>query len=153
MQKTYLTPEQIKKLSLKEMKELTKRELIPLYTPKNTKCVHSLHYDWTGWSSGKAVLPHLTGEAIEMCRFSWEKDGFILDKWNIKSDMIQILFSVSSEVSPILFTKRVKGRLDNALRKLGKPIKFSRKVGFRCLGENTREIVNNYVQIDRKSVV
>ena len=81
MQKRYLTPEQIKKLSLEEMKELTKRELIPLYTPENTKCVHSLHYDWTGWSSEKVVLPSSIEEAIGSCRLFWEKDGFRLGKW------------------------------------------------------------------------
>ena len=146
MTKKYLTPEQIKKLSLEEMNELTRRELTPLYTPKNTKCIHSLYYDWTGWASGKVILPDSIGEAIEKCSLSWEKDGFLLDKWKVKSDMIQILFTVNPEITPVLFSKRVKGRLDNALRKLGTPVKFSRKVGFRCLGENTREIVNSYVQ-------
>ena len=146
MSGTKLTPDQIKKLSLEEMKELTRRELIPLYTSKNTKCVYSLHYDWTGWSSNRIMIPDSIGEAIEYCRLFWEKDGFSVDKWNIKSDMIQILFTVNPEVAPVFFTQRVKGRLDNALRKLETPVKFSRKVGFRCLGENTREIVNNYVQ-------
>ena len=146
MAKAYLTPEEIKKLSLEDMIELTKRELIPLYTLANTKCVHSLHYDWTGWGSGKAVLPDSIEEAIEKCRLFWETDGFRLDKWEIKSDMVQILFAVDPGVVPVFFAQRVKGRLDNALRKLGTPVKFSRKIGFRCLGDNTREIVNNYVK-------
>ena len=42
--------------------------------------------------------------------------------------MIQILFTVNPEVAPILFTQRIKGRLDNALRKLGTPIKFPEKL-------------------------
>ena len=145
MTRKYLTPEEIKKLSLQELIELQKEEKKPIYTQKNTKCVHSLHYDWTGWTSKKTSLPETVPRAIEMCASLWINDGFKLLKWDVKNDRIQILFKVIPEISPILLTQRVKGRLDNALRKLGTPVIFSRKVGFRCLGENTRKIVNNYV--------
>jgi REP element-mobilizing transposase RayT len=41
---------------------------------------------------------------------------------------------------------RVKGRLQHALRKAGVPVEFSRKVAFRSLGENTDNVVGNYVR-------
>ena len=145
MHRKYLTPEEIKKLTLNEHLELLIETKTPLYTPDNTKCIHCLYYDWTGWVSQKAVFPNTISEAVEYCTPLWMNDGFKIKKWNVKNDIIQILFEVKPEIAPVLLTKRVKGRLDNALRKLGTPVKFSRKVGFRCLGENTREIVNNYV--------
>jgi REP element-mobilizing transposase RayT len=60
--------------------------------------------------------------------------------------MVQILFSVTPNVSPTFFCQRVKGRLQHALRQCGTPVDFSRKVSFRSLGENTSEVVENYIQ-------
>ncbi len=40
---------------------------------------------------------------------------------------------------------RAKGRLQYALRRLGTPVAFSRRVGFRALGDNTRAIVEHYL--------
>ena len=46
----------------------------------------------------------------------------------------------------MFFCMRVKGRLQHALRKTGVPVKFSRKVAFRSLGENTDDVVSNYIR-------
>ncbi len=123
-----------------------KTVLNPIYTENNTKIIHNLFYDWIGWRSKELLLPDTINEAIEICNSFWEKDGLYLKKWNYSKDTIKILFKVNSNIKPTLFSQRIKGRLDHSLRKLETPIKFSRKVAFRCLGENTRDIVNKYVQ-------
>ncbi len=145
MPRKYFTPEEIKKMSSREFLESQKEKKDPVYSSASTKAVHSLHYNWTGWGSEKLNFPDNTSEVLKFCIPLWQKDGFKIKKCQFKADMIQILFEVKPEISPVLLTQRVKGRLDNAFRKLANPFKFSRKVGFRSLGENTREIVNNYV--------
>jgi len=62
------------------------------------------------------------------------------------AEKVQLLFSVTPQVSPTFFCQRVKGRLQHALRKCGTPVDFSRKVSFRSLGENTSEVVENYIR-------
>ncbi|MCF6175354.1 MAG: transposase [Victivallaceae bacterium] len=140
-----LSHEDIAQLSFEDALETLKTELTPLYTLENTTCVHALHYSWAGWRSQGVPLPTSIGQAVEQCSSLWQQDGFQLGKQSIKADMVQCLFAVAPEIAPVKFTQRVKGRLDHQLRQQGDAIKFSRKVGFRCLGENIRETVNNYV--------
>ena len=144
--RSYLTPEEIKKLSLEEMQNLTRKTLDPIYTSDNTKCIHSLHYSWDGWLNEETHFPDFTPSVINTCIPLWEKDGFYLIKQSVKADMIQCCFSALPDISPVKFTQRIKGRLDHAFRKTETPIQFSRKLGFRCLGENIRQTVNNYVK-------
>jgi REP element-mobilizing transposase RayT len=141
-----LNHEEIAKLSFEDALKSMESELTPLYTPGNTTCVHALHYSWAGWRSQGLPLSASTGAAVKQCSSLWQQDGFLLKKQSLKADMIQCLFAVEPDIAPVKFTQRVKGRLDHQLRQQGDPIKFSRKVGFRCLGENIRETVNNYVQ-------
>lgn len=155
----------LSKLTLEELKhpknhkeaiafsiETTKRELAviripqPRYSQKSMSCVNNLYFSWDGWMSKKVLVPKSAKNAIQSQIENWKNDGFILKTWQVKNDMIQILFKVEPEVSPTLFTQRVKGRLDYAFRKLASPVKFSRKVGFRAIGDNTRIIVNNYIK-------
>ena len=46
----------------------------------------------------------------------------------------------------MLFVARVQGRLQHALRLGGTPVRFSRKVAFRGIGENHTVEVENYIQ-------
>lgn len=141
-----LNHEAIAKLSFEDALKSMQSELTPLYTPRNTTCVHALHYSWAGWHSQGLPLPASIEVAVEQCSDLWQQDGFLLKKQSLKADMIQCLFAVEPDITPVKFTQKVKGRLDHQLRQQGDPIKFSRKVAFRCLGENIRETVNNYVQ-------
>jgi REP element-mobilizing transposase RayT len=120
--------------------------LPPPYIPENLRVVHNLHYDWTGCiSKGHGGFPNTTTEAVNVCVPLWEKDGLKLEKWSVKASTIQILFKALPHVSPQECTRFVKGRLQHVLRKLDTPVKFSRKVGFRSLGDNTRKIVKKYI--------
>jgi len=62
------------------------------------------------------------------------------------ASLIQFTFSVTPQVSPVFFVSRVKGRLDHALRKSGRPTKFSRKVAFRTIGDNRTTEVETHEQ-------
>jgi len=121
--------------------------LPPPYIPENLKIVHNLHYDWTGWiSKGHGTFPVTTRQAICDCEPLWKTDGLQLEKTLIKASQIQILFKAQPNLSPYDFTRLIKGRLQHALRKIGTPVKFSRKVGFRSLGDNTRVILKRYIE-------
>ena len=74
-------------------------------------------------------------------------------RWN--ADEIQLAFSTIPTVAPTLFVARVKGRLQHALRLAGTPVKFSRKVAFRAIGENHTSDVESYLtqQVDRERFV
>ena len=71
------------------------------------------------------------------------------------AELIQITFSVKPQVSPVFFTSRVKGRLQHALRKSDHPAAFSRKVGFRGIGDNHTAEVEAYIkrQVGREAFV
>ena len=143
----YLLPNEIKKLSSEEMNSLTKKPSPePFYTEKETICTHLLHYSWAGWHQDKENFPDSIYSVIKQCTSLWRDDGFELLTADIHNDMIQICFKINNpEIAPVKFTRKVKGRIDHAFRQIGTPIEFSRKIGFRCLGENTRKIVNSYI--------
>ena len=65
---------------------------------------------------------------------------------NWSEKCIQFTFSVKPNVSPVFFTSRVKGRLQHALRASNRPTKFSRKVGFRSIGDNHTAEVETYIR-------
>ena len=71
------------------------------------------------------------------------------------AELIQITFSVKPQVSPVKFTSRVKGRLQHALRRSGHPTAFSRKVGFRGIGDNHTAAVETYIkrQVEKEAFV
>lgn len=74
-------------------------------------------------------------------------------QWN--ANEIQLAFSTIPIVAPTLFVARVKGRLQHALRLAGAPVKFSRKVAFRSVGENHTSEVENYIakKVDKEQFV
>ena len=117
-----------------------------LYTAHNLRPAFALHYDWTGWPTAGTTLPAQTAPVALETAPLWEKDGLRLLQPHATTEKVQILFSVTPQVSPTFFCMRVKGRLQHALRKCGTPVDFSRKVSFRSLGENTSDVVENYIR-------
>jgi len=116
------------------------------YTSHNVRPAYTLHYDWTGWpTKGMRLSPQTVAVARETAPL-WKQDGLCLLSPYTTAEKVQLLFSVTPQVSPVFFCMRVKGRLQYALRKKGAPVKFSRKVAFRSLGENTDDIVGNYIR-------
>lgn len=73
----------------------------------------------------------------------------ISTRWS--ADKIQLAFSTTPSVSPTPFVARAKGRLQHALRLAGTPVKFSRKVSFRSIGDNHSADVEFYIaqQVDK----
>jgi len=117
-----------------------------LYTAHNLNLAFKLHYDWTGWPTAGTTLPPQCAAVARETASLWEKDGLHLLEPHATAEKVQILFSVTPQVSPTFFCMRVKGRLQHALRKCDTPVDFSRKVSFRSLGENTSGVVENYIR-------
>jgi hypothetical protein len=115
------------------------------YTGHNTHIAHKLMLDWNGWVAEGTSYPARTTEIIGQTAPTWAADGFTLQEFRVNADMAQLLFSVTPDTSPVLFSTRVKGRLQHAMRRAGEDVQFSRKVSVRCLGENTREDVEQYL--------
>ena len=136
----FLDPESL----MRKIRELAKPR--PIYTPQNAYAVHALRYDWTGWLSGDAAFPATTSRAIAEAAPLWKGDGLEMETFRAMRHKVQILFKTAPRVSPVFFNARVKGRLQHALRQAGTPVKFSRKVAFRSLGENIRDVVENYLR-------
>ena len=118
----------------------------PLYTAHNLHPAFSLRYDWTGWPTEGASLPPVTVAVARGAASAWEPDGLRLIEAHATADKVQLLFSITPQVSPVFCCQRAKGRLQHALRKAGTPVDFSRKVAFRSLGENTTSDVEGYLR-------
>jgi REP element-mobilizing transposase RayT len=116
------------------------------YISLNLRPAYNLYYDWTGWPTAGTTLPDGVVAAAAETAPLWAQDGLRLTKPHATRDKVQLLFSVNPKVSPTFCCMRAKGRLQHALRKRGMPVDFSRKVGFRCLGENTTAIVEEYIR-------
>ena len=118
----------------------------PLYDTNSAEPAYLLRYSWTGWPS-EGKLP-----AIEIAPLlstlgpSWETDGLRLLEHSWSPDSVQLTFSTKPHVTPILVAARAKGRLQYALRQARKAIAFSRKVSVRSIGDNTREMVEQYIR-------
>lgn len=105
---------------------------------------YQLRYNWTGWPSG-GRLPKPPEDFFQALATHWELDGIRPLEWEWTPERIQLLCSVKPMVSPVRFTQRVKGRIQNALRKVGAPTQFKRKLAFRSVGNNTRQAVEQYI--------
>jgi REP element-mobilizing transposase RayT len=119
--------------------------MAPLYTGQNLNPSYSLRYDWTGWPREGTTLPPSTAAIARDTASVWEPEGLRLLEAHATPEKVQLLFSVTPRISPVFCCQRAKGRLQHALRKAGSPVEFSRKVAFRCLGENTTGIVETYI--------
>jgi len=116
----------------------------PLYDPATATAAYSLRYAWSGWCAAGGFPQDIARHIIAL-RPAWEADGLRVLEHRVQDDMLQILFSVTPQVSPEFIAARAKGRLDHAFRKAGIPVSFTRKVAVRSLGENTRADVEGYV--------
>jgi REP element-mobilizing transposase RayT len=119
----------------------------PLYTAENLRNpAFHLRYTWSGWPSSDSFPGQPGGEALEELDSLWKKDGMRRLETNWQPNLIQFTFSVTPQVSPVLFAARVKGRLQHALHAAGTPVKFSRKLAVRTIGDNTTADVEAYIQ-------
>ena len=109
---------------------------------------YPLRYGWTGWSTAPPPvdLDLLFGSLDPL----WEVDGLHRLEHCVVSETWQLTFSAKPCVSPEVLASRVKGRLQHALRRQGKPLQFSRKLAVRSIGDNTRADVEAYIagQVD-----
>ncbi|MBI2441184.1 MAG: transposase [Lentisphaerae bacterium] len=117
-----------------------------MYTRHNLRPVYVLRYDWTGWPTVGTTLPPQTADIARTAASAWEADGLRLHELRATTQMVQLLFSATPQISPVFFCQRAKGRLQHALLKAGTPVNFSRKVSFRSLGENTSGVVEDYIR-------
>jgi hypothetical protein len=129
---------------------------IPIYNSDNITPAYHLRYTWTGWpTAGTGFPPKPPDDLFETLDVAWQSDCLRRIATNWLSERIQFTFSTIPTVSPILFVSRVKGRLQHALRLLGLPVKFSRKVSFRAIGDNHTHDVERYIrsQVDKEQFV
>ncbi|MCA9210488.1 MAG: transposase [Planctomycetales bacterium] len=106
---------------------------------------YCLRYCWTGWPSDVA-LPPVPTNLLESIQPAWESDGIRLLESHWVADKVQLTFSTTPQVAPEFLAARVKGRLAYALRQSGQHLAFSRKLAVRSLGDNTRKIVESYIE-------
>ena len=129
---------------------------IPIYDAQDLKVSFHLRYTWTRWPTEGTKLPIQPDDLFfQELDDAWATDNLnrISMRWN--DDNIQIAFSTMPNVSPTFFVARVKGRLQHALRLAETPVKFSRKVGFRSIGDNHSSEVEGYIarQVDKEQFV
>ena len=117
-----------------------------IYHVKDMKAVFHLRYNWTGWLSGTVTTPAVLEHLWETVGPEWEKDGLRLVEPHWSADRIQIVYSTPPDVNPVWLAQRAKGRLQHAMRNLGWPHKFTRKLALRSIGDNTREQVEHYIR-------
>lgn len=128
----------------------------PLYTPKNVSDpAYQLRFAWTGWPSQCKFPPQPTGDFWQSLDEAWETDGLRRLEGTWAEDSMQFTFSTKPDVSPITCVARAKGRVQHALRSNGTPVTFSRKVTFRTLGNNCRDVVEQYIgrQVEKEQFV
>jgi REP element-mobilizing transposase RayT len=117
----------------------------PLYKP-GTKSHAVLCYGWIGWPAQGTAFPETMRSFVTVPSEDWERDGFRLLEHRFTREEVRMTFSVKPQVSPVLFTTRVKGRLDHAMRKAGLVVDFSRKLAMVSIGENHRAEVEAYIE-------
>jgi REP element-mobilizing transposase RayT len=119
----------------------------PLYTAETLHApAYELRYAWSGWPSANLFPSTLCGEFWDQLDAAWERDGLRRLEVRCEPACWQLLMSTKPCVSPITLAARVKGRLQHALRLIGQPVEFSRKVAVRSVGHNRTDEVEAYVQ-------
>lgn len=114
----------------------------PLYQAADLKLAYQLRYSWTGWTR---ETTRVDSDLLEKLKPLWEQDGLRLLEHRSTAEYVQLAFSTTPDVSPVLLASRTKGRLQHALRAAGTFAEFSRMVSVRSVGENTREQVERYI--------
>lgn len=118
----------------------------PLYDARGLQPAYHLRYSWTGWPAIGTSFPEPLLWRLPELEEAWEHDGLRALEGTASKKTIQITFSVQPRVSPVYFCSRVKGRLQYALRKAGTPLRFSRKLAMRLVGDNRTADVERYIQ-------
>jgi REP element-mobilizing transposase RayT len=118
----------------------------PIYSSERLDRAYHLRYTWSGWPSIGQFPPEPVGLFDAGLDAAWEEDGIrrLEHRWD--ASLLQFTFSVRPDVSPVFFTARVKGRLQHSLRQVGQPVRFSRKVAFRTIGDNLTADVEAYIE-------
>lgn len=130
--------------------------LEPIYKPENVPSpAYHLRYTWSGWPFSSVFPDQPRAAFFDDLDRLWENDGLRRLEMQWTAKLIQFTFSVKPQVAPAFFASRVKGRLQHALRKADLPTKFSRKVGFRTIGDNCASVVKAYIerQVDKEQFV
>jgi REP element-mobilizing transposase RayT len=118
----------------------------PLYTAHNLKPAYLLRYSWSAFPALGTQLPDSVPEPLlRALAADWENDGLRLLEPRCDRRRIQIAFSAAPQVAPAVLAARAKGRLQNTLRQAGLPVSFARNFSVRALGNNTREMVERYL--------
>ena len=119
-----------------------------------TPC-YKLRYGWTGWPTVGSRFPIEMERLLSAPRDAWERDDMRLLEYKFSTECVLMTFSIKPSVSPVVFTGRVKGRLQHALSTAGLSVKFSRKLAMQSIGENHRAEVEAYIesQIDKEEWV
>ncbi len=115
--------------------------------PAVADAAYQLRYTWTGWPSrGSLFARYSVLEQIEQTKPHWERDSWRVWEYRGTDDGVQILFSTTLEITPIVVPQRAKGRLADAFRSAGIRVPYSRKVAVRSVGDNTRRNVEVYLE-------
>lgn len=124
----------------------------PMYLPEHTKAAYQLRYIWTGWPSQTIFPPRPEEDFFTELFRAWETDGIRILKTQWQKESLAFVASLTPQVSPVLFTQRMKGRLQYALRRYGVPTAFSRKFSMRSIGEAHRKAIEPYIagQVDKE---
>ena len=128
----------------------------PIYHIEQLKTAFHLRYLWTGWPTAGTTFPSQPDETfLREIDHARKTDNLNRISMRWQTDEIQLAFSTTPTVSPTHFVGRVKGRLQHALRLAGTPVKFSRKVAFRGVGDNHTSEVERYIaqQVDKEQFV
>jgi putative transposase len=120
-------------------------EIKPLYESHNLNPAYRLIYNWTGWIDGASHFPGNISEILSSISPYWEKDGIRLLEHRIKDNAIFATVSTKPFLSPILICSRLKGRIQHSCSGQGVPLKFSRKLSLRSIGENKSAEVTGYI--------
>jgi REP element-mobilizing transposase RayT len=126
----------------------------PLYTPATMRDpAYQLRYGWTGWVATRPAQPVDFAMLFGLLNPIWETDSIRRLEHRVVDGTWQMTFSVKPHVSPVFLATRVKGRLQDVLRKQGNQLQFSRKLAVRSIGENTRANVEAYIarQVDKEA--
>ena len=118
----------------------------PLYSSAELHAAFELRYGWTGWPSGGEFPSALNDDLVRHIDPLWQTDGLRLLESRISFDQVQLTVSATPQLTPIFVAARLKGRLQHALRQVGAPVDFSRKVALRSIGHNRRVQVEAYIR-------
>lgn len=118
----------------------------PYYTGDCTTPAYQLRYNWTGWPSEGQTLCEPDEPFFDELAQRWEGDGIRLLERRWSAKQVQTTASVKPSVAPQEFAKRMKGRLQHALRKADMNVKFSRKLAMRTVGETKTATVESYIE-------